>query len=200
MRYAWLTGWATSPRATEECARAWCPAEHRVVVPGSEWKQQLAKLLGPDTVLCGYSTGAHLLLTEPSLWGQSSEVLLFAPFLHLRSDLNLGGRANAAVLSRWLSALPQRRERTISTFRRWVGLPADPDLQSISLGDLTWGLTRLLDGPPASVPELPFEAWLGHSDPLVDAQRLRTFIPRLHVVNSGHGLGELLRAAPRVMA
>lgn len=198
MRFAWLTGWATSPQATEEHAQAWHSAEHRVVLPGPDWRSDLAPLLNPDTVLCGYSTGAHLLLREPELWNQAGKVLLFAPFLHLRSDAELGGRADAAVLRRWLAALPTQRERTVATFRRWVGLPSDQEASFIPLDLLSWGLAQLLNGPPAQVPDQPFEAWLGRADPLIDGEALRAHIPSLHLVEGGHSLPELLRAAGRV--
>jgi len=199
MKMVWLNGWGLSSRYAERIARELYPdARHTVILPTSNWTEQLARQ-GSDSVLIGYSLGAFLLLSRPELMARFRRTALLAPFQDFRAEAGRGGRirkAQLAYLLRWLS---RDRMEALGDFWSQADLkdPENPD--ELTTSDLEWGIQRLLKSSTSEETGEGCESYAGEDDALLDAEELKKRFMNLSVVaGAGHDLLPLARAVKLV--
>lgn len=169
------------------------PWLHLEVVPVSPvWRDRVQA--STATMLIGYSTGAFLALSEPTLLERFDRVVLLAPFIDFKAEAELGGRVQTAQLKFLLRQLKRDPLGSLHDFYDRAGIAAaKPTELPQSLDDLCWGIERLLHDHADSAGLSRAECYVGADDQLLDAGLLATLYPTVKVVpGSGHDLGGLV--------
>lgn len=194
MKTLWVNGWGISGAHTRAALLRWRPLDEHVVIPAlPDWEREVAVHLSPSTYLCGYSTGAYLLLGTPALLSRARPGALCAPFFDLKRESRLGGRVSRSELRGVRRALKKSPSMAVLNFQRLVNLPGDAAGLDLPVEGLSWGLDALL-GPAAEISSAaPYRLCLGDEDPLLDAPRMKELCPHAQVVHgAGHALDALL--------
>lgn len=199
-RLTCIGGWGVDPESLRPAAAGFLPGAELVCLPPVGAAAE--KAAQSDWVI-GWSLGAWCVLAAAARGVQfTGRVVLLAPFTAFCSEQGLGGRCSRTQvrwLRRWLERQPMK---ALADFYPRAGLGRCPATLPYATEDLLQGLEWLeADASPEmrqfSARGLPqnWRAWIGDSDPLLDAAAVARVLPGCRVVpGAGHGFQALLTA------
>jgi len=200
MNWLWISGWAVPPDWFAEQARGVWPGINHTAVATPDADSALAA--GGFDLLGAYSLGTLWLLRQADHVPENVPVALLAPIFAFPAEAGLGGRIPRAQLRAQRRHLRRDAPAALLEFAQLSGLaalniPTPPnEFSADHLAALDTGLGWLEDWTASAPPPAHWEGWVGDSDPLLDAPRLRSLWPTLSVVpDAGHSPLPLLHAA-----
>jgi hypothetical protein len=200
MNFLWISGWAVPPAWLAAEARAVFPdAQHAAVSPSAAATAVTQKNFN---VLGGYSLGALWVLMHAQDFPATMPVILLAPFFSFAAENGDGGRIARAQLRLQRRRFRQDPAAAIVDFYRRSGLKNVPHSASYFTPEKMAEFDMELDWLESWQAPVPapkhWVGFVGDSDPLLDAEKLREKWPAVQVVsNAGHAPGPLLCAAAK---
>jgi len=198
MQVTWISGWGFAPAELRPLAEKYRPGARHVFCAPTVQAVESARTA--DEVVA-WSLGALRVLDAAAQgWACRGEVLLLAPFLAFCSEHRQGGRCSITQvkwLRRWLQRDPLA---ALQDFDLRAQLGRAPRELPYAAEELLLGLDRLAE---EATPELRrfgeaglpknWSAWVGDSDPLLDARAVCASLPGCRIAaGAGHGAESLL--------
>lgn len=199
-RVTCIGGWGVAPESLRPAMAGFLPGAELACLPpvdaaaekAAESERVVAWSLGAWCVLAAAARGVTF----------SGQVVLLAPFVAFCSEQGMGGRCSRTQvrwLRRWLEREPLK---ALADFYQRAGLGQGPAALPYAMEELRQGLEWLESD---AAPELRrfvarglpknWSAWIGETDPLLDAAAVTRWLPGCRVApEGGHAFHALLAA------
>lgn len=201
LQIAWIAGWGVHPEMLRALAGPFAPeGDHTFHFP----RPHTAFEVQNKDLIIAWSLGALRMLEAAAAGARfGGRVILLAPFVAFCSEHGRGGKCSLTqvrFLKRWVRRQP---DAAVADFYSRAGLGALSQAVAVPVPDLLEGLDRLAaDASPAlrafAANELPpdWQAWVGDSDPLLDASGVAASIRGCHIAaRADHSIRSLLSHA-----
>ena len=199
LKIAWIMGWAIpKPWFNTQVLEVFPDDNHSFFEPSQDALTKLSKE-SPFDITVGYSLGSLLLLKANLPQAKTGKVFLLAPILGFTREMKLGGKIPLNQLKYTHKLLSQDPFKTVTHFHNLMGLVPTSEVSyffsSEELTVLKYGL-KILEETRVELTQLPYAtAICGNLDPLLDASILKTFFPKLHLIdNATHEPVSLLKS------